>query len=210
MVGRYCFKLAWIDCLYEANPIELHETVEGDAMQIPAYVGTIVDIIVVLILIFSFIGGLKKGAINEFFGLLAFIIAIPLAGIFYGYVVSWFSFVGDSTWRPFLAFLLTMGIMMILLYLLFWVPRHLLEKVWNGGFFWSLLGGILGILNSALGLVLLVSLMDIYPVLSWLDDIFISSQVLNWLVNTFGAFIMTLLKSTHLTGLTASISFFFV
>ena len=202
-------KRARTDCLYEANPIELHETVEGEAMQIPAYVGTIVDITVALVLIFSFIGGLKEGAIKEFFGLLAFIIAIPLTGVFYGYVVSWFSFVGDSTWRTFLAFLLTMGIIMILLYLLFWVPRHLLEKVWNGGFFWSLLGGVLGTLNSALGLVLLVGLIDIYPVLPWLGDVSVSSNVLNWLVNTFGAFIMTLLKGIHSTGLTASISFFF-
>jgi hypothetical protein len=84
----------------------------------------------------------------------------------------------------------------------------LLEKVWNGGFFWSLLGGVLGTLNSALGLVLLVSLIDIYPVLPWIDDVFVSSQVLNWLVNTFGAFIMTLLKGIHSTGLVASISFF--
>ncbi|MCX6006469.1 MAG: CvpA family protein [Chloroflexi bacterium] len=177
-------------------------------MQVPAYVGTIVDITVVLILIFSFIGGLKGGAVKEFFKLLAFIVAIPLTGVFYGYVVSWFSFVGDSTWRTFLAFLLTMGIIMILLLLIFWLPRHLLEKVWNEGFFWSLLGGVFGILHSALGLVLLVSLIDIYPVLPWLDDLFISSNVLNWLVNTLGIFIMTLLKSTHLTGLTASISFF--
>jgi len=210
MFRRSCLKLDRIDCLYDANPIELHETVEGDAMQVPAYVGTIVDIIVVLILIFSFIGGLKGGAVKQFFGLLMFIIAIPLTGVFYGYVVSWFSFVGDSTWRTFLAFLLTMGIIMILLHLIFWLPRHLLDKVWNEGFFWSLLGGVLGLLNSALGLVLLVSLIDIYPVLPWLDNIFASSQVLNWLVNTLGVFIMTLLNSTHSTGLTASISFFSV
>lgn|GEM_PF-372177 len=210
MFRRYCLKFDRMDCLYDANPIELHETVEGDAMQVPAYVGTIVDIIVVLILIFSFIGGLKGGAVKQFFGLLAFIIAIPLTGVFYGYVVSWFSFVGDSTWRNLLAFLLTMGIIMILLHLIFWLPRHLLDKVWNEGFFWSLLGGVLGLLNSALGLVLLVSLIDIYPVLPWLDNIFASSQVLNWLVNTLGVFIMTLLNSTHSTGLTASISFFFV
>jgi len=179
-------------------------------MQVPAYLGTIVDVIAVLILIFSFIGGLKGGAVKEFFGLLAFIIAIPLTGLFYGYVVSWFSFVGDSTWRTFLAFLLTMGIIMILLFLIFMLPRNLLEKVWDGGFFWSLLGGVLAILNAALGLVLLVSLIDIYPVLPWLDDIFTASHVLNWLVNTLGVFIMTLLKSTHSTGLTANISFFSV
>jgi uncharacterized membrane protein required for colicin V production len=177
-------------------------------MQIPSYAGTIIDIIVALILIFSFIGGLRHGAIKEFFGLLAFIIALPLTGVFSGYVLPWFSFVNDSTWRAFLAFLVTMGIIIIILHLIFWIPRHLLEKVWNEGFFWSLLGGIFGALNSALGLVLLVSLLDIFPLSSWLNTVLATSGVLNWLVNTFGAFVLTLLKSTHLTGLTASISFY--
>ncbi len=210
MFRRSGLTLARVDCLYEANPIELHEKIEGDAMHVPAYWGTIVDIIAVLILIFSFIGGLKRGALKEFFGLLALIVAIPLASLFYGYVISWIFFVGDSVWRPFLAFLITMGIIMVLLLLIFWIPRHFLDNAWDAGFFWSLLGGIFAILNSALGLVLLVSLIDIYPVLPWLDDIFSSSQVLNWLVNTIGFFVMTLLRSTHLTGLTASISFFVV
>lgn len=174
----------------------------------PAYVGTIADIVVVLILIFSFLGGLKGGAIKEFFGLLSFLISIPLAGLFVSHLVSWVSFVGDSTWRSFLAFILTMGIFIIILYLILWIPRHFLEKIWTGGFFWSFMGGVLGLLNSALGLVFLVCLFSVYPVFSWLDSLFVSSAVLNGLVNTFGAFIMALLKSTNLAGVAASISSF--
>ncbi|MBN1375043.1 MAG: CvpA family protein [Dehalococcoidia bacterium] len=177
-------------------------------MQIPAYMGTIADIIVILILIFSFIGGLKSGVVKEFFGLLSFIIAIPLGGILSHFVVSWFSFIGDSTWRYFLAFMLTMFVIIIILQILFWAPRHLLEKVWNGGFFFSFLGGVLGILNSALGLVFLICLFNVYPVLPWLNSVFALSGVLNWLVSAFGAFIQALLNSTNLAGLTASISFF--
>jgi len=177
-------------------------------MSLPSYTGIIVDIIVVLILIFSFIGGVRGGAVKEFFGLLAFLIAIPLASMFFKYLLSWFSFVGDSTWQSFLTFLLTMAIIIIIIYLILWIPRNLLEKVWSGGFFFGFLGGIFGLLNSALGLVFLVSLFDIYPVFPWLDDIFVTSGVLNWLVNACGAFIMTLLKSSNLTGLAASISFF--
>ena len=177
-------------------------------MQIPAFVGTIVDIIVALTLIFSFIGGLRGGAVKEFFGLLAFIISLPLTGVFMGFVVPWFSFVNDTAWREFLAFLLTMGIIILLLYLIFWAPRFWLEKIWGGGFFWSLLGGIFNLLNAALGMVLLVSLLVIYPVWPWLDAVLTSSALLNWLINTVGAFVLTLLKSTHPVGLTASISFF--
>lgn len=177
-------------------------------MQISSYAGTVIDIIVALVLIFSFIGGLRGGAVKQFFGLLAFIISMPLTGIFLSYVLPWFSFVNDSAWRAFLAFLVTMGIIMLILNLIFWIPRHLLDKVWNGGFFWSLLGGVFGLLNSALGLVLLVNLLDLYPVWPWLDTVMSSSGVLNWLVNTFGPFVLSLLKSVHLTGLTASISFY--
>jgi uncharacterized membrane protein required for colicin V production len=179
-------------------------------MTLPSYTGIIVDIIVVLILIFSFIGGVRGGAIKELFGLLAFLLSIPLASMFFQYLLSWFSFVGDSTWQSLLTFLLTMAIIIIILHLILWIPRHFLEKVWNGGFFFGFLGGIFGLLNSALGLVFLVSLLDIYPVFPWLDSILVTSGVLNWLVNACGSFIMTLLKSSSLTGLAASISFFAV
>lgn len=180
-------------------------------MQIPAYVGTIIDVIVVLILIFSFIGGLKSGAIKEFFGLLSFIIAIPLSCLLAPYLASCFSFIGDSTWRYFLAFMLTMFILVIILQLIFLIPRHLLEKVWSGGFFFIFLGGFLGILNSALGLVFLVCLLDIYPVLPWLDSALALSGVMNWLVGCLGGLLRAMLNSTNLdAGLAASISFFSV
>jgi uncharacterized membrane protein required for colicin V production len=176
----------------------------------PAYVGTITDIVIVLILIFSFIGGVRGGAVKEFFGLLAFLLSIPLAGMFCKYLLSWFSFVSDSAWRGFLTFLLTMAIIIIIIYLILWIPRHFLEKVWNGGFFFGFLGGVFGLINAALGLVFVISLLDIYPVFPLLDEIFVTSGVLNWLVNACGAFILTLLRSSNLTGLTASISFFAV
>jgi uncharacterized membrane protein required for colicin V production len=164
-------------------------------VEIPVTVGIILDIIVVLVLIFSFIGGLRGGAIKEFCGLVAFIIALPLVGVFIGYISPWFNIVGDANWRAFLSFLVTMGIIILILYLLFWIPRHLLEKIWNGGFFWSLLGGIFGALNSALGLVLLVTLLDIYPLLGSFDSALNMSPVLNWLVGSFGAFILSLMHT---------------
>ena len=177
-------------------------------MQVPGLVGTIIDIIVALALIFSFIGGLRSGAIKEFFGLLAFIISLPLTPVFYGYAVSWFSFVNDATWRGLLGFLVTMGIIILLLYLIFWAPRLWLEKIWNSGFFFSFLGGILGVVNSALGMVLVVNLLDLFPVSSWLDAALTSSGVLNWLVNVLGTFVLSLLRSLHSVGMVASISFF--
>ena len=152
-------------------------------MSIPAGVGILVDIIIAFILIFSFLGGLKEGAAKEFFALLALIIALALSGVFYGYVSSWLAFFSDATWRYFVGFLLTVGIIMIILYLVFMIPRNLLEKVWNGGIIWNVLGGVFALLNSAIGLTVLVALLEAFPVLEWLSDVFLASNILNWLVS---------------------------
>jgi uncharacterized membrane protein required for colicin V production len=165
--------------------------------EMPVSLSVLVDIIITLILIFSFIGGLKEGIIKELGSLIAFIIALPLTVIFFIYVSPWFSFIGNAGWRSLLAFLLTLGIITLIIMLLFWIPKHFLDKAWSGGFIWSLLGGLVGVLNSALGLVLLVNLMDIYPVFSIFNTVLHSSGVLNWLVMTFGGFVLSLL---HLFG----------
>jgi membrane protein required for colicin V production len=167
-------------------------------MDVPANLGIIVDVIVALILIFSFLGGLKEGAVKEFIGLLAFVIALLLSPVFTGFFSGWLSFVGDGTWRAFLSFLLTMGIIIILLHLIFWFPKSLLDKVWNGGFLWSLLGGVFGLADAALGLVLMVVLLDTYRVFPWLNDILNSSNILNWLVSSFGGVVRTLLHTVAL------------
>ena len=163
-------------------------------MDLTSAFGIVTDIIVALIFIFSLIGGLRQGAIKEFFGLLAFIIALMLTGLFIGYVMGWLSFIGIVNWRNFLAFLLTMGLILIAMFLIFWIPRYFIAKVWDGGFVWSLLGGIFGLIDCALGLVLLVKLLNIYPILSWLNSVLASSHVLNWLVANFGPFITALLQ----------------
>jgi len=167
-------------------------------MEVPANMGIIIDVIVALILIFSFLGGLKEGAVKEFTGLLAFVIALPLSGLCTGYISGWLLFIADDTWKAFLSFLLTMGIIIILLQVIFWFPRNLLDKVWNGGFLWNLLGGIFGLADAALGLVLMITLLDIYPVFTWLSDILYSSRILNWLVSSSGGIIMTLLRTLPL------------
>jgi membrane protein required for colicin V production len=165
-------------------------------MVVPTYAGIIIDIIVALILVFSFLGGLKQGAAKEFFGLLAFIIALSLTGAFAVYVLGWMSFAQDHLWRALLTFLVTMGIILIIIHLALLLPRHLLDNIWNGGCIWSALGGVFGVVNSALGLVLMVILLNIYPVLTWLSDLLAASNVLNWLVSTFGSIILSLMYMT--------------
>ena len=181
-------------------------------MAVPTYSGIIIDLVVALVLVFSFIGGLKEGAVKEFLGLLAFIIALSLTGAFTAYVWGWLGFVPDHLWRDFFTFLATMGIILIMLHLVLILPRNLLGGVWNGGFIWNALGGIFGLVNTALGLALMVILFDMYPVLDWLSDLLGASNLLNWLVSSFGSIILSLL---HMTGaywqaLDINISFYVV
>jgi len=161
-------------------------------MDAPAGLGFIVDIIVALMLIFSFIGGLKEGAVKEFLNLVAMLLALALTGYFMGYVTAWFNFIPDVNWRGLLGFAITLMIILIVLGLLFWPLRAMVEKGWNGGALWSILGGIFGVMGTAIGLIVLVRLFDVYPVFDWLTTVFRSSQILNWLVSHIGPLLMML------------------
>jgi uncharacterized membrane protein required for colicin V production len=166
-------------------------------MEVPTYAAIIIDIIVALILVFSFLGGLKQGAPREMFGLLAFVVALSITGAFSNYVFVWMSFASDHLWRSLLTFVATMAIILIIMHLVLLLPRHLLDKIWSGGFLWSALGGIFSLINSALGLVLTVLLLGIYPVLDWLSSLLAASSILDWLVSIAGP---TVLYLMHMTG----------
>ncbi len=161
-------------------------------MDIPAGLGIIIDIIVALILIFSFIGGLREGAVKELLNLVALLLALSLTGFFMGYVTSWFNCIPDANWRGLLGFAVTLLLIMIVLGLLFWPLRGMVEKGWSGGALWSILGGIFGLINSAIGLIVLVRLFEIYPVFTWLNMVFLSSQILNWLISYVGPLLVML------------------
>jgi uncharacterized membrane protein required for colicin V production len=164
-------------------------------MQVPAFAGVVIDIIAVLILIFSFVGGLRQGAPKEFFGLLGFIVTLLLSGFFVSYINVWLAFVPDGLWRAFLTLLLTMSIILIVINIVLLLPRNLLDSVWNGGFIWSALGGVLGVINTALGFALVMVILNLYPVMPWLNAWLASSQVLNWVSSTFGQTVLVLLHA---------------
>ncbi|MDD5101274.1 MAG: CvpA family protein [Syntrophales bacterium] len=142
----------------------------------------IVDIIVTLILIFSFIGGLKNGAVKELFSVLCTLIAIFISGAIYRLPVSLLQFISDFNWRSLLGFLITYGIISIILFLIVLLPRKLLEGLWRGGILSSALGGIFSVMNAAIGVVLLSTLLLAYPVLPFLYDAISSSGMVTELL----------------------------
>lgn len=163
--------------------------------MLTAFTGIVTDIIVALILVFCFIAGFREGAPKEVAGLTAFILSLVLTSFFIGFVAGWLPFIPDYTWRSLLSFLLTFGIIIIVLHLLLWIPRHLLEKAWTDGFIWSLMGGVLGFTNGMLGLAMVVKLFSYYGVWPWLNEMLNTSRILNLVDWVFGGVIDVLIKT---------------
>jgi len=143
----------------------------------------IISIIVILILVFSFIGGLTRGAVKSFFSIISLIIAIPVAGIFYSSMANLLSFLPDQNWEFFLGFFIVLAITSIILAFIFYFPRKILENTWSEGLLFRLAGGALNLLSSAIGLVMFTLVFSTYPVWDWLNQTLADSTVMTWLVN---------------------------
>jgi membrane protein required for colicin V production len=163
--------------------------------MLTAFTSIVADIIVALILVFSFIGGFREGAPREIAGLTAFILGLIFTYFFVGSVAGWLSFVSDDTWRSLFSFLLTLGIIIVILYLLLWIPRKFLEKVWTDGIIWSLMGGVLGLFSGMLGLALFIKLSNFYEVWPWLNQVLASSRILSLIDSMLGGVINTLVRT---------------
>ena len=152
-----------------------------------------VDILIGLVLFFSLIGGVKEGAVKQFFSLVALIIAILLTGISYHLLSAVFSFLPGENWENFIGFFVTLALISIILYFVFLLPRRAIQRVWRGGVFFRLLGGAFSILSTAIGLVVFALLVRAYPVFGWLEQVVTESNILTWLVVHLG-FVQTMLS----------------
>jgi len=140
-----------------------------------------VSIFAVLVLVLSCIGGLKEGAVKSFFSLIALIIAIPLTGVSYRLLANILSFLPGETWENFVGFFITLALISVILHFVFLLPRKLIQKAWNKGGFFRLIGGAFNIFNSAIGLVVFTLVFLAYPFWGWLELAVMDSSVLNWL-----------------------------
>ncbi len=141
-----------------------------------------VDIIVALILLFSFIGGIMGGAVKNFFSLISLLIAIPLAGMFYHLLADLLSFIPGENWGNFLSFFIMLAVISIILHFIFLLPRKVAEKAWNKGFLFRLIGAIFNIFTAAIGMVVFTLVLHAYPIFGWLEEAVSDSSVLTWLV----------------------------
>lgn len=146
----------------------------------------VIDIVVILILIASFFGGLKEGAVKNFFQLLALIIAIPLTGLSYNLIAFVLSFLPGINWENFFGFFITMVIISVIFHFIFLLPRKLLQKIWKKGCLFRLIGGILNVVGAIIGMTVFALVLRAYPIFDWLARWVSSSGVLMWLVEKFG------------------------
>ena len=144
------------------------------------------DIIVIIILVLSFLGGLKEGAVKTFFSLVALIIAIPLAGLSYHLIATLLSFLPGTNWENFFGFFITMAIISVILHFIFFLPRKIIQKIWKKGMLFRLLGGALNILGAIIGMVVFTLVLLAYPIFDWLERWVSSSGILASLVDAFG------------------------
>ncbi len=151
-----------------------------------------VDILVIIILIFSFIGGLKDGVIKGLVSVAALIIALRLAGSYYYIIASFLAFLPGSDWANFIGFFITLALISLILHLIFFLPRKFIQAIWPKGVLSSLLGGGLNVLNAGIGLVVFTLVLAAYPIIGWLEEIVVGSSVLAWLLAHLG-FVLALL-----------------
>lgn len=145
-----------------------------------------VSVLAVFILVFSFVGGLKEGAVKQSFSLLVLIIAIPLAGFSYRLLAIIFSFLPGENWENFAGFFIALALISVILHFIAFLPRRIVQKIWRRGLFFRLLGGVLNAINASMFLVVFVLAVGAYPVFGWLERAMANSGVLMGLVNMFG------------------------
>ena len=144
-----------------------------------------VNIIAILILILSFFGGLREGAVKQFFNLVILIIAIPLAGLSYRLIAIILSFLPGENWENFIGFFIALALISVILHFIVLLPRRIVQKVWRRGLFFRLLGGVLNTINASIGMVVFTLVLLVYPIFDWLERWVAGSGVLASLVDVF-------------------------
>ena len=142
----------------------------------------LVDILAVIILILSFLGGLKEGAVKHFFNLIVLIMAILVAGLYYHLIAIFLSFLPGTNWENFVGFFIALALVSVILHFAILFPRKIIQKVWRKGALFRLLGGALNIVSASIGMVVFALTAGAYPIFGWLERAVTGSGVLTWLV----------------------------
>ena len=157
------------------------------------------SVLAIIVLIGSFAGGVKEGAVKSIFSFIAVIIALPLAGLAYRLLAGALSFIPGENWENFLGYFITLGIISAILNGIFTFPRKAAQKAWDKGVLFRLLGGAFSFFGAAIGIVVFTLVVREYPIWGWLERALTGSSVINTLVVHFG-FVQGLLPEVFQIG----------
>jgi hypothetical protein len=155
----------------------------------------LLNIILGLILVISFIDGFGGGAIKNFFSLIIFFITVPLTGISFHLIATAFSFISGENWSHFIGFFITLALYSIIFHFVFYLPRKYAKSTFHEGILMGLGGSIINVFKSAMGIVVLLLVFHAYPVIRGLEPVIMESGVLTWLLGHF-RFVQLLLPDT--------------
>jgi uncharacterized membrane protein required for colicin V production len=142
-----------------------------------------VNVIAGIVLAFSVIGGIREGAVRQFFSLIALLVAIPVAGISYHLLAGLLSFIPGENWENFISFFIMMAAVIVALHFIFLLPSRFFQKSWKSNeLLFRIIGAIFSLFNAALGMVVFTLVLYVYPIFDWLESSVSGSVILNWLV----------------------------
>ena len=146
----------------------------------------LVSILAVVILILSFFGGMKEGAVKQLFSLAILLIAILLTGVSYRLIALILSFLPGQNWENFIGFFVTLALASLILHFITWIPRRIARAIWKKGLIFRLVGGVLNLIQTSIGLALLALVIAVYPIWGWLAEAIAGSGVMMGLLERFG------------------------
>ena len=141
-----------------------------------------VNVIAGIVLVFSIIGGIREGAVKQFFSLIALLVAIPVAGISYHLLAGILSFIPGENWENFISFFIMMAAVIVALHFIFLLPCRSFQKSWKNELLFRIIGAIFSLFNAAVGMVVFTLVLYVYPIFDWLEGAVSGSVILNWLV----------------------------
>ena len=145
----------------------------------------LVSILAVVILVLSFFGGMKAGAVKQFFSLAVLLVAVLLAGLSFRLIALILSFLPGENWENFFGFFITLALASVGLHFIVWIPRRIARTIWKKGIIFRLAGGVLNLIRTSIGLALLTLVITAYPILGWLEEAITGSGVMMGLLERF-------------------------
>ncbi len=163
----------------------------------------LVEILAILALFFSLVGGFKEGAVKRGFSLVAMLTAIPLASTFYRLAATILSFLPGDNWENFVGFFVTLAFFSVILHIAFFLPRRIVQKLWKKGLLYRSVGSALNIIETSIGLAVFTLIIRAYPIIDWLERAVSGSGVLSWLAAHLGFVEAMLSNALSGTGISA-------